>query len=73
MCRVATISLHLAVFNKFQGGFWQKKAHFGPKLQILNWRSGICDTCSRLPPLIFWLILCVLTPIGSIHQNFGQM
>ena len=25
MCRVATISLHFAVFNRFEGGFGQKK------------------------------------------------
>ena len=62
MCTVATISLHLAVFSRFQGGFGQKKADFGPKLQILKWRSGTCDDRSRPPPLSFWLILCVAVP-----------
>ena len=46
MCRVATISFHLAVFSRFMGGFGQKKADFGPKLQILQWRSGTCDARS---------------------------
>ena len=36
MCRVATISPHLAVFSRFEGGFGQKKADLGPKLQILK-------------------------------------
>ena len=71
MCRVATISLHLAVFSKFKGGFGQKKADFGPKLQILKCRSGTCDARSRPPALSFWLILCVV--VGSIHQKFGQI
>ena len=62
MCRVATISLHLAVFIRFEGRFGQKKADFGPKLQILKWRSGTCDARSRPPPLSFWLILCVVIP-----------
>ena len=62
MCRVATIYVHLAVFSRFYGGFGQKKADFGPKLQILKWRSGTCDACSWLPPLSFWLILCVVIP-----------
>ena len=62
MCRVATISLHLAVFSRFEGGFGRKKADFGPKLQILKWRSGTCDACSWPPLLSFWLILCVVVP-----------
>ena len=53
MCRVATISLRLAVFSTFYGGFGQKKADFGPKLEILKWRSSTRDTCSRPPPLRF--------------------
>ena len=36
MCRVATISLHLAFFSRLQGGFGQKDAAFGPKLHILK-------------------------------------
>ena len=75
MCRVATISLHLAVFSTFYGGFGQKKADFGPKLQNLKWRSGTRDTRSQLLPLSFgsYFVWLFLTPIGSIHQNFGQI
>ena len=62
ICRVATISLHLAVLSRFYSSFGQKKADFGPKLQILKWRSGTCDARSRLPLLSFWLILCVVVP-----------
>ena len=62
MCRVATISLHLAVLSRFQIAFGEKKADFGPKLQILKWRCGTCDTRSRKPPLKFWLILGVVVP-----------
>ena len=62
MYRVATISLHLAVAGRFKGGFGQKEADFGPKLQILKWRSGTCNARSWLPPLSFRLILCVVVP-----------
>ena len=62
MCRVATISLHLAVLSGFWGSFEQKKTDFGPKLQIFKWRSGNCDARSRPPPLSFWIILCVVVP-----------
>ena len=64
MCRVATISFHLAIFSRFSGGFSAKKkgADFGPKLQILKWRSDTCDARSRPPPLSFLLILCVVFP-----------
>ena len=41
MCRVATISFHLAVFSRFLGGFGQKKADFGPKLQIFEMEVGL--------------------------------
>ena len=37
-------------------------AVFGPKLQFLKPRSATCDSCSRPPPLSFWLILCVVVP-----------
>ena len=33
-CRVAPISLHLAIFSTIYGGFGHKKAEFGPKLQM---------------------------------------
>ena len=63
MCRVASISLNLAVFSTFQGGFRQKKkADFGPKLQILKRTSGTCDVCSRPSALNFCLILFVAVP-----------
>ena len=62
MCRVATISFHLAFSSRFQGSCGQKKADFDPKLQILKWRSGTCHTRSQPPPLSFWLILCVVVP-----------
>ena len=68
MCRVATISLLLAVLSRFQGGFGQKKADFGPKMQILKWRSGTCDARSRPPPLSFLLILCVVVPHTHRHH-----
>ena len=32
------------------------------RLQILKWRSGTCDARSWPPPLIFWLIFCVVVP-----------
>ena len=47
----------MAVLGKKKGG-----ADFGPKLQILKWRSGTCDTRSRPPLLSLWLILCVVVP-----------
>ena len=46
MCRVATIFLHLAVSSRLLGNFGQKKADSGPKLYILKWRFGTCDTRS---------------------------
>ena len=59
---VPTLSLCLAVLNGFYGCFGPKMAVFGPELQFLNPRSATCDTRSRLPPLSFWLILCVVVP-----------
>ena len=38
------------------------KADFGPKLQILKWRSGPCGARSRPPTLSCVLILCVVVP-----------
>ena len=37
-------------------------AVFGPKWQFLKPRSATCDKCSRPPPLIFLLKLCVVVP-----------
>ena len=62
MCRLATTSLDFAVFIRFRGGFEEKKVDFGPKLQILKWRSSTCDARSWPPPLILWLIFCVVVP-----------
>ena len=62
MCRVATISFLLAIFSRFYGGCEEKKADFGPELQILKWMSGTCDARSRPPPLSLWFILCVVVP-----------
>ena len=64
MCRVATISFHFAVLagSGVVLGKKKQKADFGPKLQILKWRSGTCNARSWPPPFIFWLILCVVVP-----------
>ena len=62
MCSVPTVFLRLAVLNVFQGFFGPKMAVFGPKLQFLKLRSATCESCSRPPPLSFWLILCVVVP-----------
>ena len=62
MCSVPTVFLRLAVLNVFQGFFGPKMAVFGPKLQLLKLRSATCESCSRPPPLSFWLILCVVVP-----------
>ena len=43
-------------------------AVFGPKLQFLKLRSSTCDSCSRPPPLIFWLILCRVVPHTHRYQ-----
>ena len=59
-CRVATVSLRLAVLNVFQGIFRPKMAVFGPKLQFLKLRSATCKSRSRPPPLSFLLKLCVI-------------
>ena len=40
---VATVSLHLAVLNVFQGFFGPKMAVFGPKLQFLKLGSATCE------------------------------
>ena len=45
-----------------RGGLGQKKADFGPKLQIMKWRSGTCDARSWLPTLSFYLIFHVVVP-----------
>ena len=37
---VRTVSLRLAVLNRFQGFFGPKMAVFGPKLQFLKLRSA---------------------------------
>ena len=42
------------------GVFGPKMAVFGPKLQFLELRSAICESCSRPPPLSFLLKLCVI-------------
>ena len=57
-----TLSLRLAVLNGFQGFFGPKMAVFGSKLQFLKPRSATCDNCSRPPPVIFLLKLCVVVP-----------
>ena len=59
-CRVATVSLRLAVLNVFQGFFSPKLAIFGPKLQFLKLRSVTWESRSRPPPLSFLLKLCVI-------------
>ena len=59
-CRVATVSLRLAVLNVFQGFFGPKMAVFGPKLQFLKLRPATCESRSWPPPLSFWLKLCVI-------------
>ena len=59
-CNVPTVSLRLAVLNRFQGIFGPKMAVFGPKLQILKLRSATCESRSRPPPLSFLLKLCVI-------------
>ena len=55
-----TVSLHLAVLNRFQGFFGPKMAVFGPKLQFLKLRPATCGPRSRPPPLSFLLKLCVI-------------
>ena len=49
--------------NLFWHSMWSmiifEKSH---ALQILKWRSGICDARSWPPPLSFWLMLCVVVP-----------
>ena len=37
-----------------------KMAIFGRFQQILKLGSTTCDTCSRPPPLSFWLIFCAI-------------
>ena len=37
---VPTVSLRLAILNRFQGFFGPKMAVFGPKLQLLKLRSA---------------------------------
>ena len=59
-CSVPTVSLRLAILNRFQGFFGPKMAVFGPKLQFLKLRSATCDNRSRPPPLGFLLKLCVI-------------
>ena len=59
-CRVATLSLRLAVLNVFWGFLSPKMAVFGPKLQFLKVRSATCKSRSRPPPLSFLLKLCVI-------------
>ena len=59
-CIVPTVSLRLAVLNRFQGFFGPKMAVFGPKLQFLKLRSATCISRSRPPPLSFLLKLCVI-------------
>ena len=59
-CRVATVSLRLAVLNVFQGFLSPKMAVFGPKVQFLKVRSATCKSRSRPPPLSFLLKLCVI-------------
>ena len=59
-CSVPTVSLRLAVLNRFQGFFGPKMAVFGPKLQFLKLRSATCESRSRLPPSNFTLKLCVI-------------
>ena len=57
---VPTVSLYLAILNRFQGFFGPKMAVFGPKLQFLKLRSATCESRSRPPPLSFLLKLCVI-------------
>ena len=57
---VPTVSLRLAVFNRFHCFFGPKMAIFGPKLQFLKPRSATCESRSRPPPLSFLLKLCVI-------------
>ena len=57
---VATVSLHLAVLNGFQGFFGPKMAAFGPELQFLKMRSATCESRSRPPPSSFLPKLCVI-------------
>ena len=59
-CRVATVSLRLAVLNVFPGFLSPKMAVFGPKLQFLKLRSATCESRSWPPPLSFLLKLCVI-------------
>ena len=68
-------SHYFSSFRRFRAGSGQKKADFGPKLQILKWRSSICDARSKPPPLNFssYFVWLSLTPIGSIHQHLGPI
>ena len=65
MWSAATLSLRLAVLNVYHGLFGRKMAVFGPKLQLLELRSAICESRSRPPPLSFWLKLFVIV----FHTN----
>ena len=60
MWSVPTVSLCLAVLNRFQGFFGPKMAVFGRKLQFLKPRSATCESRSRPPPVSFLLKLCVI-------------
>ena len=58
---VPTVCLRLAVLNVLQGFFGPKMAVFGPKLQFLKLRSATCESRSRPPSsLSFLLKLCVI-------------
>ena len=57
---VPTVSLRLAVFNRFHCFFGPKMAVFGPKLQFLKPRSATCEFRFRPPALSFLLKLCVI-------------
>ena len=57
---VCTVSLRLAILNRFPGLFGPKMAVFGPKLQFLKLRSANCESRSRPPPLSLLLKLCVI-------------
>ena len=65
MWRVATISLCLAVLNRFLGGFGGKRAVFGPKLQFL---------CSFLHTMLLFEQTCFQTENGGSHcKNCVEM
>ena len=50
-CLVCTVSLRLAVVNRFQSLFGPKMAVFAPRLQFLKLRTSICACRSRPPSL----------------------